>query len=1087
MLINKIEYPDNSFEHVHNEEYFNLNIYPELNDLETEAGILSDIAEAYIEENFTSEFEHFGEDTPRYRFINNHVQNFQINGTKKILCISNLSKDIIFNIDDYDFILSEDNDIFNGLLNVPVASKKLYYKDKEFFDKYFWYYYNDGVFNYSNLICYTMIIKDGGSILETVLTENLAIIDRWCILDTGSTDGTQDVIKRVLKNKKGKLYEEPFVNFKVSRNRCLDLAKSNCKFNLMLDDTYAIRGNLRSFLTEVRGDQFSDSFSLMIQSDDTEYYSNRITKMLSGLRYIHTIHEVITDKNNINVTVPNNRAVIYDHRVDYMEKRTNNRKQFDLQLLFKEVEDDPNDPRALYYIAQTYGCIGDEVNKAKYFEKRIAHPVQGYFQEKIDACFELARTYNFKIDQDTFEPLTNLSEKQWKRCEELYLQAYELDKNRPDGLYFIGIHHYICKNYPLAHKYFKLGFETGYPVGSQYSLKPTLSFHFLPRFLSETSYYLKDYETGKKAAELFLTSSKYNKPGYDSWDLVTDWYKIHTKMCEMGPISKSPNHFPNKVVAIVTDGGWEPWSGKDILTKGMGGSETWVIETARYFKCLSNDVMVVVFCNTTEPMFFEEVGYNPVSLFPHFIANNYVDTVIVSRYPEYLSVALEGHTNSVNFIFHDLFNSVILPSNSKLNYIFGLTEWHEKYIKSMFPSHTRKIKSINYGIDQERFKPKQKIKNSFIYSSFPNRGLVILLRMWSRIKRILPDAVLNIYSDVNHKWSNEVAPDELNEIKVLLKLLSGSGINYYGWVNKETLANAWATADYWLYPCKFEETFCLTALEAAITKTYPITNNLAALSETVNNRGLIIHGEVNEEWQDRCIDAIKNINLTDKERKLEENYQYAIEHSWKNQTKKFIKELEPIMLNWVDDVPLGTKQPFLDILKTLPKSSNILEIGTYAGNGLVEMLKIVPNSKATVIDFWEKYSEFDHVANKNTPVNYSINIEKQFYENTKKYQSRIKVHKGKSHDKLIELFLEHNSFNFIYVDASHKCLDVYFDAMIAWKMLKIGGIMVFDDYHFNQGDVLHSPYEAIEYFKEQIKDKFVLLHQDYRLFIKRIN
>jgi predicted O-methyltransferase YrrM len=86
----------------------------------------------------------------------------------------------------------------------------------------------------------------------------------------------------------------------------------------------------------------------------------------------------------------------------------------------------------------------------------------------------------------------------------------------------------------------------------------------------------------------------------------------------------------------------------------------------------------------------------------------------------------------------------------------------------------------------------------------------------------------------------------------------------------------------------------------------------------------------------------------------------------------------------------------LDILKTLPKNSNILEIGTYAGTSLVEMLNVVPNSKATVIDFWEKYAEFDHKINKNTPVNYSIDIEKQFYENTKKYQSRIKVHKGKS-------------------------------------------------------------------------------------------
>ena len=40
-----------------------------------------------------------------------------------------------------------------------------------------------------------------------------------------------------------------------------------------------------------------------------------------------------------------------------MEKRTNDRKQFDLDLLFKELKDYPDDPRSLYYIAQTYSNL----------------------------------------------------------------------------------------------------------------------------------------------------------------------------------------------------------------------------------------------------------------------------------------------------------------------------------------------------------------------------------------------------------------------------------------------------------------------------------------------------------------------------------------------------------------------------------------------------------------------------------------------------------------------------------------------------------------------------------------------------------
>ena len=70
-----------------------------------------------------------------------------------------------------------------------------------------------------------MIVKNAGDSFENILNQNLNIIDRWTILDTGSTDNTIDIIKKVLVGKKkGELFEEPFINFRDSRNRCLDLA-----------------------------------------------------------------------------------------------------------------------------------------------------------------------------------------------------------------------------------------------------------------------------------------------------------------------------------------------------------------------------------------------------------------------------------------------------------------------------------------------------------------------------------------------------------------------------------------------------------------------------------------------------------------------------------------------------------------------------------------------------------------------------------------------------------------------------------------------------------------------------------------------
>jgi predicted O-methyltransferase YrrM len=1100
IVINKKTYPDNGFfKPVFHEEYFNLKIYPSINELEKEAGLMSDFAEACVDEGLLPIHNIYGnEKSENIMFLKDNLLNFKVSGNIVIGYLeSNLPKlvnaDVLLAHEHHQF-----DNIFYKKIKIEGMSKVLYLNQfaETIFKKYFWYYFQDNRFVYDNLICYTMIIKNGGPLLEQVLTENLESFDRWCILDTGSTDGTQEVIKRVLKNKKGKLYEEPFVNFKVSRNRCLELAGKTCKFTLMLDDTYAMRGNLKHFLNIVRGDQFSDTFSLMIQSDDTEYYSNRLVKTQTELRYIHTIHEVITNKNNVNVTVPIDQAFIYDHRAQYMEDRTNNRKQFDLQLLFKEVEDDPDDPRALYYIAQTYGCIGDEINKAKYFELRINHPVQGYVQEKIDACFELARCYNFKVNCETKELLENehvkLSPSQWKRCEDLYLQAHNLDTNRPDGLYFIGIHYYLEGNHQLAYNFFKKGFEVGYPLGSQYSLKPTLSYHFLPKFLTEVSYTVGDYDTGLKAAQLFLTSPKYNKPDGESWYLMLNWHNIHLNLVKMGEIAASPKKNTNKIFCIVTDGGWEPWSGKDILTKGLGGSETWIVETARYIKNTTN-FDVCVFCKTNEPEFFEGVGYNPVELFPNFIANNLVDYLIVSRFTEYVPAAIKGHAQNIGIIFHDLLTpETVIPQHYKLRWIFGLTDWHKNYIQNSFPIFKNKVYTTNYGIDQEKFHKTVKVKNSFIYSSFPNRGLVVLLKMWPRIVEAFPDATLNLYCNLEQEWVNKVAPDDMREIKALMKV-NKKGVKNHGWVSKQTLADAWAKTEYWLYPCKFEETFCLTAMEAAITKTFAVTNNLAALGETVGNRGLIVHGNpMIQEWQDLVISELKKYmsGENSKEELLELNYNWAKERSWKSQSIKFFEMLtgtfEP-MLNWTNDIPAGTRINFEYALSLIPKKSEILEIGVYSGTSVVEILKLLPEARLTAIDQWEDYYEYDNLINKQTNVFRASQVEKEFYNNTAPFNNRINVMKGKSSDKLIELLMKHASFNFIYVDGSHKCLDVYFDAVIAWKLLKIGGILAFDDYRFNKGDIFNSPFEAIEHFMELYKKDLVVIRVDYRVFLKKIN
>lgn len=310
-----------------------------------------------------------------------------------------------------------------------------------------------------------MIIKNSGETFRQVLLENINNFDEWVILDTGSTDNTIQIIKEVLVNKPGKLYQEPFINFRDSRNRCLDLAENLCDYIIMLDDSYIIKGDLKKILSEYTN---QDCFSLYIKNNVETYVSTRIIRCNKNIRYIYKVHEIIP---NESILLPIDKVYIQDIQTDHLITRSLERKKEDLKYLLEMINEEPDNPRHLYYTAQTYLTLGEFDNAFEYFQKRI-NIKTGFSQEIHESYLQMSILAETKLN------------KSWEECELMYSNCI------PDGLFFIALHYYEIDIYK-AHEYIKKAFKELCDKEHQYK-KELLYDYYIPKLLILTSSFTKD-------------------------------------------------------------------------------------------------------------------------------------------------------------------------------------------------------------------------------------------------------------------------------------------------------------------------------------------------------------------------------------------------------------------------------------------------------------------------------------------------------------------------------------------------------------------------------------------------------------------
>jgi glycosyltransferase involved in cell wall biosynthesis/predicted SAM-dependent methyltransferase len=355
---------------------------------------------------------------------------------------------------------------------------------------------------------------------------------------------------------------------------------------------------------------------------------------------------------------------------------------------------------------------------------------------------------------------------------------------------------------------------------------------------------------------------------------------------DLGNHAALRSKYERPLFVLYTGAAWERWGPQSIDKGGIGGSETCAVRLAEQFAKKGYRSIVFSDCSGMEGE-HGGVEYRDYRGFSPFAQNSFMDIFVSSRRPE--AFALDLHAGVKLCWVHDIW----LDKNPKaplhvdnVDKFLVLSPWHQEFFCQHHGVPVEKTWITRDGVDLSRYAQELPRKpGKLIYSSSPDRGLDVLLHLFPRIRARVPYAELHVFYGFNN-WEKAIAARNdakgrawMEQIKEALKR---DGVVYRGRVGQAELVREELTSELWVYPTFFWETFCITAAEMMAAGLPVVTSDLAALSTTVGDAGIIIPGDCwSNEYQDRFVEECVRM-LTDKkrwkeysERSLEKAKQYT--------------------------------------------------------------------------------------------------------------------------------------------------------------------------------------------------------------------
>lgn len=235
----------------------------------------------------------------------------------------------------------------------------------------------------------SIIVKNEANVIERMLNSVYPVLDYYVVVDTGSTDGTQDIIRNFFAEKgiPGEVIDHEWKNFEDARNTALNAVKGKADFGFWIDadEQLIIHPGFNIQLFKHNLSQF-DGGNVQISYGTQNYYRMQFFSTKKPWRWYGPVHEVLVcDEENPRIGLTEGIEILVTADGNSWTSETQQQKyEGHAKILLDYVENDPKkDPRWVFYLAQSYRDAITPENQKKsleWYQKR-SEMTDGFWEE----------------------------------------------------------------------------------------------------------------------------------------------------------------------------------------------------------------------------------------------------------------------------------------------------------------------------------------------------------------------------------------------------------------------------------------------------------------------------------------------------------------------------------------------------------------------------------------------------------------------------------------------------------------------------------------------------------------------------------